>query len=158
MITSQPQENPNIPENLKAQVEAVKNQITLGEAEVNRLNTLITSSRYTIDQLVTQKKSLDEQTANGVLESATLNTEIAKLKSDKSSLELHLEDLKSSIQFREDGLAERESNIVSEENKLSLHRDSLEKDVVQLSKDKEQFHADKLVHELKVQKLKKALE
>lgn len=61
MGSIQPQNDPQIPEELTKRIEGVKNQITDGESEVKRLSDLIASKNYEIEQLHKSKVSLEAQ-------------------------------------------------------------------------------------------------
>ena len=93
---NQPQENPNIPSNLAKEIEAVRNKITIGEAEFLRLKDLVKAETYTVTELTKSKIALEEEIVEIEKKCNEAKNRLNTLKKDQSAAETDLNKTKSS--------------------------------------------------------------
>lgn len=157
MQTSQPQENPNIPENLKNHIESVKNTITLGESEVSRLNALTISHRYTIDQLVIQEKALKESVDILTSKANKLQEEVVIENKKLETVTSNSKKIDEAVKGREQESLIKANELARKEAELEVEREMLVKQQSDFNKEREAFNQEKVEHEARVEKLKNAL-
>ena len=117
-MINQPQENPNIPGDLVKTIEAVRNQITIGEAEVVRLRGLVVAENYTVVELNKAKQALTEETE--VLEAtktslqeekASLTAEVMAARADVKEVEKEQAELVTKLDARSAELDEKDRDL-----------------------------------------------
>lgn len=157
MNVSTPTENPNIPEKLAAQVVATRNQVSLAEGEVRRLQALATSSQYTIDELVKQKVEITAQIEVLQNKSNDLTSEIASLNITKEALSNDVRELTVDADKLSADIEDRSEIIRIKETDVSIRQSQLDADTQHLITERDALEASKVEHEKKVKKLKDAL-
>lgn len=156
MIT-QPQENPNIPEHLARQVSGVRDQITLGQGEVARLQGLVASLQYEVNQLVIQKHDVEK-----VL--ASLRDEEKRSQDAVTAYSSQVETLKVSLASAAAGVEEtnKQRRIAEETTTTEMIQIFKEKEALVESKrkhaqDVSDLAAERSNHTERVEKLRKAI-
>lgn len=157
MNVHQPIENPNIPVELVKQITAVRNQITLSQAEVIRLSELALSSKYEINELVKQKVDLEEQIAklsgnkeNLTKEVEALATNVTDLKKQKLDIDTSIEEKLKDFTIKSEEFAEEKKAL--DEQKADVIRATENVDLMLKN-----HNEDKAVFQAKVDKLHEAL-
>lgn len=153
----QPEENLQIPTELEKAIESVRNNITLGEAEVKRLRTLVDELNAQIEQLNKSKQALNLEVMdlggekiNSSTKVNDLNNQITELESKKASTQSEIDSATLNIQSREDVLKEKETD-------YALRLNSLESKEAAFSSDYQDFIKSREDHKVKVDKLNEAL-
>ena len=140
MGTIQPQSDPTIPANLKKQIDAVKDSITIGDAEIKRLGGLINSQKYEISQfnnkekeLIKNIKDLETRSQDAVELLRGLNVDIKKETKIKNNLEKNNKDNKIEQDKALVDISAREDVIKNKEKELSEREEKLHQSEVDLA-------------------------
>jgi len=147
MNINQPTENPNIPSELKKQIDAVRNQVSIAEGDLRRLSDLVISQKYEVNQLVKQKKELEDQVAKltdkSILESGneSLRQKNQDLLKEKTSAEETIAKAHFKLQVREEAVKDSEDILQKKNYALLSDSKALEASKIAHAKDKEAFHA-----------------
>lgn len=146
----QPLENPNIPVNLTREIESVRNQITLGQAEVDRLSALAISEQYVVGEIGKQKtellKQLDE--LNSAIVAATDN--LNALKEQAENLNASNIEMDKIIIEKNNTLSERENLLNGKADELRTLEENLQNNLNDLQERVRSFESDKSVLDTKI--------
>lgn len=147
----------SIPATLQAEVEKIKNQLTLDEAESIRLRRLIISEEYTITQISNQKQELTTQVTTLKQEFTTaleakekITKEVAEAQATLEQLNAQIVERKNELQGLGEDQAQKETELLALQEKLSAR----EKEQA----DRETIHAQSVAdHQAKKQILAETL-
>lgn len=109
-----PGENLKLPDVLLKKVESIRNQITLGEADIRRLKDLVVAETYTIEQLNKSKIALSEEIAE---------LEIKHKEAKQKLLELTAKTVDTENTYNKANLAAKE--IINELEQIDLLKNKL---------------------------------
>jgi len=131
-MMNQPQENIQLPENLKKAIEKSRNIVTINEAEAVRLQGLITSYEYTIRQLHNQKNELEEKVK-------VLNGSLDILENQKENLDSEIISKNEKIKELNDDIESLEKTIEKDRKKLKDESDIIDKKIKEFEENINEF-------------------
>lgn len=138
MIIS-PESNVALPDKLQASIDAARNNVTILEAEVNRLKGIVTAEQYTISQLTNQKAELNSQLEDikklkesGIkeLESITndakeLTTKLLELNNDANNIKKERVDFDKFVRSKENEISEKSTELFNKDIELNKREEFL---------------------------------
>ena len=156
MITV-PTENPNVPENLKKEIESVRNQISLGEAELIRLSELAVNESYKVGDLVKEKSFVETQ-----ISEAEKNLEVLKKKvaaAEKQSDELEKENARLEVANKklQEAMDERTAKVSDREEIVLTKERHVVSELEQIAIDRLALNSEKELLEKKISKIQEAI-
>lgn len=108
----------NQPTESITKLEEINNRITMAESEYRRLQGLISSNKQEIDQLVKDKKFLDEEVSDAKNELAVAKNDLKKSVSENEKAKKVLSELKAENDELKNSIEEREKQNAQLETKL----------------------------------------
>jgi len=147
-----PEDTINNLNDLNAQLDTIRDNITLNSSEVTRLQRLIQSLTYQIDQLHNDKTFCEQEIANmgdqkttAQTDLSTLNDQISAAKDDlacvtasRDDMQKQLDDFRNGVNEEVQAVAQREADVSARENATTAREADLTKredDIVQRDAD-----------------------
>lgn len=140
------------------QLESLKNQATLFEAEVLRLQKLVVSSKYTIEEQEKSKLELAAQIEKLQKTYEQLLDKVASKTAELTEIALKLDQKEAFLRELEPKIAELVEEKQSLQNSIEEEQSALDVQLSQFSTEKSQFYTEKEAFEKRKAQLKEVLD
>jgi chromosome segregation ATPase len=147
-----------LPEELQKATEQAQNNLTLANAEVQRLTKLQSQINRDIVNLATNKSNLETSILVLQSQSDKLTSDNATLQENIKIADKQLQDIKSEEALIQSSIKARDEDLSARVNALSASKEQHIKDTYQLNSDRTAFESDKQAFESKKSMLKEVLD
>ena len=144
-------------ETLQQQYAMLQDKITLGTAEVERLQSLSISELYKISQLILQKKELFDEIDSLTISNKNLTDEVATLNVEFGTIKANNDKLRKELDAREDSVSQSEDDLSVAKTALDTEKKETQKIKEDFQNQINSFLVEKQVFVERVDKIKSAI-